>query len=152
MRCRSCGARSSRRRSTSTAWRKRVAIGLTRTGEPVHANLEFLDGTRGAHASISGVSGVATKTTYATFLLYSMFHSDVLGADKANTKALIFNVKGEDLLWLDKENAKLTPEARADYDAARACRRARSGAWRSSRPPGRARRRPCPTPAAARTG
>ena len=37
-----------------------VAIGLTRTGEPVHANLEFLDGTRGAHASISGVSGVAT--------------------------------------------------------------------------------------------
>lgn len=94
---------------------KRVAIGLTRTGEPVHANLEFLDGTRGAHVSISGVSGVATKTTYATFLLYSMFHSDVLGADKANTKALIFNVKGEDLLWLDKENARLTPEARAEY-------------------------------------
>jgi len=95
---------------------KRVAIGLTRTGETVHANLEFLDGTRGAHASISGVSGVATKTSYATFILYSLFHSDALGVDAANAKALIFNVKGEDLLWLDKPNAKLTPETRAEYE------------------------------------
>ena len=93
-----------------------VAIGLTRTGEAVHANLEFLDGTRGAHASISGVSGVATKTSYASFILYSLFHSDALGLDAANAKALIFNVKGEDLLWLDKPNAKLTPEMRADYE------------------------------------
>lgn len=92
-----------------------VAIGLTRTGEPVHANLEFLDGTRGAHASISGVSGVATKTSYASFILYSLFHSDALGLDAANAKALIFNVKGEDLLWLDKPNVKLTPETRAEY-------------------------------------
>lgn len=92
-----------------------VAIGLTRSGEPIHANLEFLDGTRGAHASISGVSGVATKTSYATFILYSLFHSDALGLDAANAKALIFNVKGEDLLWLDKPNAKLTDEMRAEY-------------------------------------
>jgi uncharacterized protein len=92
-----------------------VAIGLTRAGEPVHANLEFLDGTRGAHASISGVSGVATKTSYATFILYSLFHSNALGLDAANAKALIFNVKGEDLLWLDKPNAKLTDETRVEY-------------------------------------
>lgn len=92
-----------------------VAIGLTRTGEPVHANLEFLDGTHGAHASISGVSGVATKTSYATFILYSLFHSGALGLDGANAKAIIFNVKGEDLLWLDKRNAKLTPEIEAEY-------------------------------------
>ncbi len=92
-----------------------VAIGLTRTGEPVHANLEFLDGTRGAHASISGVSGVATKTSYASFILYSLFHSNALGLDAANAKALIFNVKGEDLLWLDKPNVKVTPETRAEY-------------------------------------
>jgi uncharacterized protein len=92
-----------------------VAIGLTRTGEPIHANLEFLDGTRGAHASISGVSGVATKTSYASFILYSLFHSNALGLDAANAKALIFNVKGEDLLWLDKPNAKLTDDTRAEY-------------------------------------
>lgn len=93
----------------------RVPIGLTRTGEPVFANLEFMDGRRGAHVSISGVSGVATKTSYATFLMYSLFHSGVLGADAINTRALIFNVKGEDLLWLDKHNARLGEHAQSDY-------------------------------------
>ena len=84
----------------------RVPIGLGRDGAPLYANLEFLDGTRGAHVNISGISGVATKTSYATFLLYSMFHSGVLGAEAVNTKALIFNVKGEDLLFLDQPNAQ----------------------------------------------
>jgi DNA helicase HerA-like ATPase len=95
---------------------RRLPIGLTRTGEPVFANLEFLDGTRGAHASISGVSGVATKTSYATFLLYSLFRSHALGSESINSKALIFNVKGEDLLWLDRPNVLLTPDARAQYE------------------------------------
>jgi DNA helicase HerA-like ATPase len=94
----------------------RLPIGLTRTGEPVFANLEFLDGTRGAHASISGVSGVATKTSYATFLLYALFHSDALGVESINSKALIFNVKGEDLLWLDRTNLRLAEEAHAQYE------------------------------------
>jgi DNA helicase HerA-like ATPase len=78
-------------------------------------NLEFLDGTRGAHVNISGISGVATKTSYATFLLYGLFHSGVLGAETRNTKALIFNVKGEDLLFLDHENVKLSPEHSKKY-------------------------------------
>ncbi len=95
---------------------KKLPIGLTRSLEPIYANLEFLDGTRGAHASISGVSGVATKTSYATFLLYSLFHSEVLGLDSANTKAIIFNVKGEDLLWLDKPNTRLDEESRKKYE------------------------------------
>lgn len=94
---------------------KPVPIGLSRDGEPMYANLEFLDGTRGAHVNISGVSGVATKTTYATFLLYSLFTSGVLGRDATNTKALVFNVKGEDLLFLDKPNTKLDPEEAARY-------------------------------------
>jgi uncharacterized protein len=95
---------------------RRLPIGLTRSGEPVFANLEFLDGTRGAHASISGVSGVATKTSYATFLLYSLFRSQALGSESINSKALIFNVKGEDLLWLDRPNVRLNSEARALYE------------------------------------
>jgi DNA helicase HerA-like ATPase len=83
---------------------KKLPAGLTRDNEPIYINLEFLDGTRGAHVNISGISGVATKTTYATFLLYSLFNSGALGDDALNTKALIFNVKGEDLLWLDHIN------------------------------------------------
>jgi DNA helicase HerA-like ATPase len=90
--------------------------GLSRDEHPVYGNLEFLDGTRGAHMNISGISGVATKTSYALFLLYSLFHSNVLGQHGANTKAIVFNVKGEDLLWLDMPNKKLTPQDRALYE------------------------------------
>ena len=95
----------------------KLPIGLGRDGEALYANLEFLDGTRGAHVNISGISGVATKTTYATFLLYSLFTSGVLGAEAHNTKALIFNVKGEDLLFLDHLNRRLPEQARDRYDA-----------------------------------
>ena len=94
---------------------QRVAAGLTRDGEPVFLDLDFLDGSRGAHVNISGISGVATKTTYALFLLYSLFHSDVLGHYATNTKAIVFNVKGEDLMWLDTPNARITDEQREEY-------------------------------------
>jgi len=94
---------------------KRLPIGLDHRDEPLYANLEFIDGTRGAHVNISGVSGVATKTTYASFLLFSLFHSGVLGAEAVNTKALIFNVKGEDLLFLDHANARLSERDRDRY-------------------------------------
>ena len=94
---------------------RKLPIGLSRDGEPVFANLDFLDGTRGAHVNISGISGVATKTSYATFLLHSLFTSGALGGDAANTHALVFNVKGEDLLFLDQPNATLKDEDRAAY-------------------------------------
>ncbi|MGH9137872.1 MAG: ATP-binding protein, partial [Acidimicrobiales bacterium] len=97
--------------------RRKLPAGLSRDDEPFFLNLEFVDGTRGAHVNISGISGVATKTTYATFLLYSLFHSGVLGAEAANTKALVFNVKGEDLLFLDHGNTELSVDDAARYRA-----------------------------------
>jgi hypothetical protein len=93
----------------------RLPAGLTRDGEVMYLNLDFLDGSRGAHANISGISGVATKTTYATFLLHSLFHSRTLGTDTLNTKALIYNVKGEDLMFLDRPNRRLDAEERRRY-------------------------------------
>ena len=97
------------------AMERKLPIGLSRDGEPVFANLDFLDGSRGAHASVSGISGVATKTSYATFLLHSLFNSGALGKEAANTHALVFNVKGEDLLFLDQDNARLRDDDRAAY-------------------------------------
>jgi len=96
---------------------RRFPIGLDRDGEALWGSLDFLDGTYGAHINISGISGVATKTSYALFLLYGLFHSDVLGADRTNSRAIIFNVKGEDLLFLDKPNAHLNEEEAARYSA-----------------------------------
>ncbi|GIJ46984.1 ATPase [Virgisporangium aliadipatigenens] len=96
---------------------RRVPMGFGRDGEPVYLNADFLDGSRGAHVSISGISGVATKTSFATFLLYSMLRSGVLGGagEAANTRALIFNVKGEDLLFLDHPNTRLDERTVAAY-------------------------------------
>ncbi|MGH3440846.1 MAG: ATP-binding protein [Nitriliruptorales bacterium] len=96
---------------------RKLPIGLSRDDAPLYANVDFLDGTRGAHVNISGVSGVATKTSYATFLLHAMFDSGVLGTGERNTKAVVFNVKGEDLLFLDYPNRNLTPEDHTRYQA-----------------------------------
>ena len=94
---------------------RRLPAGLSRDGEPVFIDVDFLDGTKGAHVNISGISGVATKTSYATFLLYGLFHSGVLGGEAINTKALVFNVKGEDLLFLDHPNTMLDDTQRDRY-------------------------------------
>jgi DNA helicase HerA-like ATPase len=97
------------------AMRTKLPFGLSRDGETVYANLDFLDGTRGAHVNISGISGVATKTSYAMFLLHALFESGALGHEAANTRSLIFNVKGEDLLFLDRPNSELTAQDRERY-------------------------------------
>ena len=94
---------------------RKFPLGLSRDGEVVYGNLDFLDGSRGAHVNISGISGVATKTSYATFLLYGLFHSGILEEEATNTKAIIFNVKGEDLLFLDKANTRRKVETDEAY-------------------------------------
>ncbi len=87
-----------------------LPAGVLRNGEPGYLNYDFISGQKGAHINISGISGIATKTSYALFLLYSIFnaqHRERGGSLLTNpnaTKAIIFNVKGEDLLFLDKEN------------------------------------------------
>lgn len=92
----------------------KLPAGLLKNGEVAYLNLEFLNGVKGGHVSISGISGVAAKTSYATFLLKSLLDSGVL-EDAHQAKVLLFNVKGEDLFFLDKNNARLTEEARAAY-------------------------------------
>jgi DNA helicase HerA-like ATPase len=88
-----------------------LPVGLTRDGELVWADVDFFDGTKGAHMSISGVSGVATKTSYALFFLRCLTsHPEILGSSGRNLRVLVFNVKGEDLMFLDKPNRNFRPE------------------------------------------
>ena len=98
---------------------KRLPAGVDQSGEPVFVDFTFVNGEKGGHVSISGVSGVATKTSYALFLLYLLFETDpgrsMLGAHAPNTRALVFNVKGEDLLHLDRPNNRFA--AREDAAA-----------------------------------
>jgi DNA helicase HerA-like ATPase len=82
-----------------------LPIGLGRDGAPVHVDLDFFDGRKGGHMSISGISGVATKTSFALFFLRMLTSApEIVGSGAANLRVLVFNVKGEDLLWLDRPN------------------------------------------------
>lgn len=92
--------------------RCRIPAGLTRSGDVVYLNYDFLNGREGAHVSISGMSGVATKTSYALFLLYSIFQK---ADDRNRIHGLIFNVKGKDLLWIDKKNKRFERKFEEDF-------------------------------------
>jgi DNA helicase HerA-like ATPase len=93
---------------------QRLAVGLDQHDLPIYADFSFMSGERGGHVSISGVSGVATKTSYALFLLYQLLETPqgaaLLGAARPQTRALVFNVKGEDLLHLDRRNTAYDAE------------------------------------------
>ena len=102
-----------------------LPVGLGRDGEPVHVDLDFFDGRKGGHMSVSGISGVATKTSFALFFLRMLTareHAGIVGEGAANLRVLVFNVKGEDLLWLD------TPNRLLRRAGARGMGRARGGA------------------------
>lgn len=104
---------------------ERLPVGLDLTGRPVHADMRFVDGRAGGHVSISGISGVATKTSYALFLLYQLLETErgkelLGGAGGQNaTRALVFNTKGEDLLHIDRPNRRFAdaPDAAAQWAA-----------------------------------
>lgn len=88
--------------------KEKIPAGITRSGNVVYINYHFLNGKEGAHVNISGMSGVATKTSYALFLLYSIIKK----SSEKNIHGIIFNVKGKDLLWIDKENKDMSQEDR----------------------------------------
>lgn len=95
---------------------RRLPIGFARDGKPIWVDLDFFDGRKGGHISISGVSGVATKTSFALAFLRSLTaHPEVFGTAASNLRVLVFNVKQEDLLWLDKPNRDLNDEAREQW-------------------------------------
>lgn len=94
-----------------------IPAGLYVTGgqrAPVFLDADFLLGPEAAHLNITGVSGLATKTSAVLFLLSSIFEH--LGADKGSVAALCFNVKGPDLLFLD-EPSELSGEDTEIYEA-----------------------------------
>jgi len=67
---------------------------------PVFLDADFLLGPEAAHLNISGVSGLATKTSAVEFLLSSIFQT--FPAHKGSVAAVCFNVKGPDLCFLDQ--------------------------------------------------
>lgn len=95
-----------------------IPIGMYRAGgtqAAVHLDADFLLGPEAAHLSISGVSGLATKTSAVEWLLGSIFAH--YPADKGGVAAVCFNVKGPDLCFLDQPASALSDDEQAMYRA-----------------------------------
>ena len=83
---------------------------------PVNINAKFLLGSEGAHLNISGISGLAAKTSYAMFLMKSIQDTYAkLQNDDESVAFVLFNVKGRDLMAIDSPNEDLDDETIADY-------------------------------------
>lgn len=71
---------------------------------PVKMDSRYLIGPEGAHLNISGISGLAAKTSYSMFLLKAIQDKCLQSEDDDDVAFVLFNVKGKDLLALDEPN------------------------------------------------
>ena len=80
-----------------------IPIGVYRAGgtdAAIYLDADFLVGPEAAHLNISGVSGLATKTSAIEWILSSIFAH--FPEHKGSVAAVCFNVKGPDLCFLDQ--------------------------------------------------
>lgn len=70
-------------------------------------NSHFLVGPDGAHINVSGISGLAAKTSYSMFLL-KIIQSKFRTENGETAAFVFFNVKGRDLMAIDEPNPDLS--------------------------------------------
>ncbi|GAB6135961.1 hypothetical protein [Thermococcus prieurii] len=78
---------------------------------PAHIDVEYLLGPEGAHLNITGISGLATKTSYLMFLLKVLQEK----LEDENVAFIVFNVKEKDLLHIDEPPTNLSDQDREMY-------------------------------------
>ena len=96
--------------------RTAIPVGVYRAGAmeaPIYLDADFLLGPEAAHLNITGVSGLATKTSAVEWILSSIFTH--FPEQKGSVAAVCFNVKGPDLLFLDQPGT-IDDADRAIYD------------------------------------
>ncbi len=108
---------------------KPLVVGLVRNGGeavagPAYVDLDYLLGAKGGHVNVAGIAGVGTKSSLLTIVLsqvlrYCRRHAEEHPEDpeKPQARAVILNVKGFDLFWLDHWSKAFTEEDRAMWEA-----------------------------------
>jgi hypothetical protein len=95
---------------------RRVPAGLIEmsngTRAVAYVDLAYVLGPEAAHVNISGISGLATKTSYAMFLIQSILQS----SNASDIAVIILNVKHGDLLMIDQPAEGLEPEQHELWD------------------------------------
>ncbi len=88
----------------------RIPAGLIKMSNDVEAvvylDKDYVIGPESAHVNISGISGLATKTSYAMFLLQSIIQK----IESSEVAVIILNVKHGDLLKIDEPPKDLSEE------------------------------------------
>ena len=79
--------------------------GRQKTTLPVFFKSHFLIGPEGAHLNISGISGLASKTSYAMFLMKSI-QDYAFRCGNESVAFIMMNVKGTDLLRIGQKNGR----------------------------------------------
>lgn len=93
-----------------------IPIGVFENGDGTVANVavdeDFVIGPEGAHLNVSGISGLASKTSAAQFILKSLQRHT-----RKSIAIVMFNVKSRDLLYVDQPNPRLKDDdwSRAAY-------------------------------------
>ena len=93
-----------------------IPVGVYRAGgtdAPIYLDADFLIGPEAAHLNITGVSGLATKTSAIEWIMSSIFTH--FPQQKGSIAAIAFNVKGPDLCFLDQPG-NIGDEDRALYE------------------------------------
>ncbi len=108
---------------------KPVVVGLVRNGGeadagPAYVDLDYLLGAKGGHLNVAGIAGVGTKSSFLTIALsqvlrYCRRHAEEHPEDpeKPQVRAVILNVKGFDLFWLDHWSRAFSEEDRRMWEA-----------------------------------
>jgi uncharacterized protein len=82
-----------------------IPIGLFENGDGTVASVavdeDFVLGPEGAHLNVSGISGLASKTSAVQFILKS-----IQTHTKKSVAIVMFNVKSRDLLYVDQPNPR----------------------------------------------
>lgn len=99
-----------------------VCVGLIRNGGNATAGRAFLDqdfllGAQAGHLNVNGAAGSGTKSSFLTIATYqtvnaikAMANLRVGSGERPRVKAIIFNVKGFDLFWLDRWSNRFTED------------------------------------------
>lgn len=86
-----------------------IPMGVFQNGDgtvaPISVDEDFLVGPEGAHLNVSGISGLASKTSAIQFATKSL-----LTHTNKRIAVVMFNVKSKDLLYIDRHNPILNED------------------------------------------
>ena len=102
-----------------------MPVGLLKNGARKFAgngviDLDYLLGENGGHLNVNGMAGVGTKTTFILTIIKSLQKKAEISKQEGKPffiVPIILNVKGEDLMWLNRKNSRFNSENDAEWNA-----------------------------------